>query len=185
MINEIKTETEQRMKKSIEALKHDLGKIRTGRAHPGLLDHVKVSYYGSEMPLRQAAKISVEDARTLSVVAFDKGMVAAIEKAIRGADLGLNPSTAGTIIRVPLPALTEERRRDMVKIVRHEGETAKVAVRNARREANADFKELVKAKEISEDEERRAIEAVQKLTDQHITEIDKLVAAKEDELLKL
>lgn len=185
MINEIKAEAEQRMKKSVEALKHDLSKIRTGRAHPSLLDHIKVSYYGSEMPLKQVAKVAIEDSRTLSVVAFDKGMVQAIEKAIMSADLGLNPNTAGSVIRVPLPALTEERRRDMIKIVRHEGETAKVAVRNVRREANSDFKELTKAKEASEDEERRATEAVQKLTDQYVAEIDKWVSAKEDELLKV
>lgn len=185
MIEEIKEDARQRMGKSIEALKHELSKIRTGRAHPSLLDHIKVDYYGAEVPLAQAANIAVEDARTLSITPWEKQMVPVIEKAIMTSDLGLNPNTAGTVIRIPLPPLTEERRRDLVRIVRHEAENARVAVRNIRRDANSDFKELLKEKEISEDEERRAQEAIQKLTDQFVEQIDQLLAAKEAELMEV
>jgi len=185
MIEDIRKDAEQRMKKSIEALKTELAKIRTGRAHVSILDHITVEYYGGEVPLSQVAKLNVEDARTLTVTPWEKDMVGKVEKAIMMSDLGLNPSTAGNVIRVPMPMLTEERRRDLVKVVRHEGENAKVAIRNIRRDANGDFKTLLKEKEISEDEERRAEEAVQKLTDTFVAEVDALVEAKEKELMEV
>ena len=185
MIDDIKKDAEIRMGKSIESLKNELTKIRTGRANVSLLDHVMVEYYGSEVPIAQAATVSVEDARTLSVSPWEKSLVPAIEKAIMSSDMGLNPVTSGDVIRVPLPALTEERRKDFVKLVRQEAEQARVAVRNIRRDANADFKELVKEKEISEDDERVALDFVQKLTDKHIKEIDEMLADKEKELMEI
>jgi len=185
MLEEIKVDARARMGKSIEALKQELSKIRTGRAHPSLLDHIKVDYYGSEVPLAQAANVSVEDSRTLMIVPWEKAMVQAIEKAIMKSDLGLNPNTAGTAIRIPMPQLTEERRKDMVRVVRAEGEGARVAVRNIRRDANNDFKELLKAKEISEDDAHRAEDAIQKLTDEFIDKIDKVLAVKEAELMEI
>ena len=184
-INDVTTDAKTRMARSIDALRQELSKVRTGRAHPSLLDHVRVSYYGSDMPLNQVANVSVHDARTLGVAPYDKGMVSAVEKAIRDSDLGLNPVTAGTLIRVPLPALTEERRRDLIKVVRHEAEAARVAVRNVRREANHALKELVKEKLVSEDQERRAEEEVQKLTDRFIVEVDKVLQAKEADLMEI
>lgn len=185
MIEEIKQDAEERMRKSVESLKQELGKVRTGRAHAGLLDHITVSYYGNEVPLKQVANITAEDARTLSISPWEKNLVAAIEKAIMTSDLGLNPASAGSVIRVPMPPLTEERRRDLVRVVRQEAEGARVAVRNIRRDANSDFKDLVKEKEISEDDERRAQEVIQKLTDRYIKEVDKLLAAKEEELMEV
>ncbi len=182
-IAEIKKNTEEKMHKSIESLKLDLAKVRTGRAHTGLLDHVMVDYYGAMMPINQVANMNLVDARTISVQPWEKKMVQAVEKAIRESDLGLNPQTQGDIIRVPMPALTEERRRDLVKVIRHEGEGAKVAVRNLRRDANQSLKDLVKAKEISEDDERRAQDEVQKITDRCIAEIDKQLAQKEAEIM--
>lgn len=183
MISDLKKNTEQKMHKSLEALKNDLAKVRTGRAHTGLLDHVQVDYYGSMMPINQVANVTLVDARTLGVQAWEKNMVAKVEKAIRESDLGLNPATQGDLIRVPMPPLTEERRRDLTKVVKSEGENAKVAVRNLRRDANNSLKDAVKAKEISEDDERRTQDDIQKLTDKHIAEIDKLVAQKEAELM--
>jgi ribosome recycling factor len=185
MIEEIKQDARARMKKSIEALGHELSKIRTGRAHPSLLDHIKVDYYGSEVPLTQAANIVAEDSRTLSVTPWEKAMVPVIEKAIMTSDLGLNPNTAGTVIRIPMPPLTEERRKDLVRVVRAEGEGARVAIRNIRRDANNDLKELLKEKEISEDDERRATDDIQKLTDEFVKEVDKLLAVKEAELMEI
>jgi ribosome recycling factor len=185
MIDEIKEDARTRMGKSIEAFKHELSKIRTGRAHPSLLDHIKVDYYGSDVPLAQAANVSVEDSRTLLVTPWEKSMVQVIEKAIMTSDLGLNPNTAGTAIRIPMPPLTEERRKDLVRIVRSEAEGARVAVRNIRRDANNDFKELLKEKEISEDEEHRAQDDIQKLTDHFVEEADKLLAVKEAELMEI
>ena len=185
MIADIKKDAEQRMQKSIDALKNDLTKIRTGRAHPSLLDQVMVDYYGSEVPLSQVANVSTEDARTLKVVPWEKPMAAKIEKAILTSNLGLNPANDGNAIRVPLPALTEERRRDLVKLVKGEAEGARVAVRNIRRDANSDFKALLKEKEISEDDERRAGEDIQKITDKFVAEVDKRLAAKEAELMKV
>ncbi len=174
-----------RMDKTIEAFKLTLGKVRTGRAHPSLLDHLVVDYYGSDVPISQVANIGVEDARTLTVTPWEKTMVQAIEKAILKSDLGLNPSTAGTVMRIPMPPLTEETRRDLVKVVRHDGEAAKVAIRNIRRDANSDFKELLKEKEISEDEEHKAQDAIQKLTDAHVAGVDKILATKEAELMEM
>ena len=165
MINDIITDSKVRMEKSVDALKVQLTKVRTGRAHPSLLDGISVSYYGTDTPLRQVANVSIDDARTLAITVFDKSMTAAVEKAIMASDLGLNPMSAGTIIRVPLPALTEERRKSLVKLVRGEAENGRVAVRNIRRDANADLKALQKDKEISEDDERRAAEEIQKITD--------------------
>jgi ribosome recycling factor len=185
MIDDILKDAKSRMAKSVETLRHDLTKLRTGRAHTSLLDHIMVDYYGSEVPLRQVANVGVEDSRTLTVTPWEKPMVAVIEKAIMKSDLGLNPNTAGTVMRIPLPPLTEERRRDMIKVVRHEGEGARVAVRNIRRDANNDFKELLKEKEISEDEEHRAQEQIQKLTDQAIADIEKVLQAKEAELMEV
>lgn len=182
---QIKSNAEARMKKAIEALHGELAKLRTGRAHPSLLDHVMVPYYGNETPLSQVASISVADARTLLVTPWEKPLIPAIEKAIISANLGLNPANSGAGIRVPLPALTEERRRDMTKLVRAEGEDARVSVRNARRDANTQLKELVKKKTISEDDERRAQDEIQKITDKFIAEVDKLVAAKEKEVMEI
>lgn len=183
MISEVKKNTEAKMQKSIEALKSDLAKVRTGRAHTGLLDHVQVDYYGSMVPVNQVANITLVDARTIGVQPWEKGMGAKIEKAIRDSDLGLNPAAQGDLIRVPMPPLTEERRRDLTKVVKGEGENAKVAVRNLRRDANNSLKEGVKSKEISEDDERRTQDDIQKLTDKYIAEVDKLVAQKEAELM--
>ena len=185
MIDDIKQEAIARMVKSLDSLKQELVKLRTGRANPSLLDHVMVSYYGNETPLSQVASVGVADARTLLVTPWEKNMVGPIEKAILKSDLGLNPASAGTTIRVPLPPLTEERRRDMVKFVRHEGEGAKVAIRNIRRDANAQIKALLKDKKIAEDAERQAQDEVQKLTDRHIQEVDKALAAKEAELMEI
>lgn len=185
MIEDIKKDANTRMDKSIEAFKLELSKIRTGRANISLLDHVMVDYYGSEVPINQAATVSVEDARTLAVSPWEKAMVPAVEKAILNSDMGLNPVTAGDVIRVPLPALTEERRKDLVKLVRQEAEQGRVAVRNIRRDANADLKELVKEKEISEDEERMGLDAVQKLTDKHIHDIEGILETKEKELMEI
>jgi ribosome recycling factor len=183
MIADIKKVAEQKMKKSLEALKADLAKVRTGRAHTGILDHVMVDYYGTPTAIPQAANVTLIDARTIGVSPWEKKMAHAIEKAIRDSDLGLNPVTMGEMVRVPMPALTEERRRDLTKIVRGEGETAKVAVRNVRRDANTQLKELLKKKSVAEDDERRAQDDVQKLTDRHIAEIDKALQAKEAELM--
>jgi ribosome recycling factor len=182
-IAEIRKSTEQKMHKSVEALKQDLTKIRTGRAHTGLLDHIQVDYYGAMVPLAQVANVGLADARTLSIQPWEKKMVQPIEKAIRDSDLGLNPATTGDVIRVPMPPLTEERRKELTKVVRHEGENARVAVRNLRRDAIAHLKDLLKKKEVAEDEERRAQDEIQKLTDKHIAELDKLVAEKEKEIM--
>lgn len=183
MLNEVKKTAEQKMQKSLESLKADLAKVRTGRAHTGLLDHVMVEYYGSMVAVNQVASVNLGDARTLNVQPYEKNMVAKVEKAIRDSDLGLNPATNGDMIRVPMPMLTEERRREMTKIVRTEGENAKVAIRNVRRDANDALKKLTKEKEISEDDERRMQDEVQKLTDKFVVEIDKLLQAKEAELM--
>jgi ribosome recycling factor len=183
MIAELKKTAEQRMQKSLDALKHDLTRVRTGRAQPSLLEPVQVDYYGSLVPLSQVANITVEDARTLLVNPWEKNLIGAIEKAIINADLGLNPTNAGTVLRVPLPALTEERRKELVKVVKNEGESAKVAVRNIRRDANAELKTALKNKQITEDEARSAEEAIQKLTDKYVSEIDKILEQKEKELL--
>lgn len=185
MIDDILKDAKERMAKSVETLRHELTKLRTGRAHTSLLDHITVDYYGSEVPLKQVANVNVEDARTLTVTPWEKQMVQVIEKAIMKSDLGLNPNTAGTVMRIPLPPLTEERRRDMIKVVRHEAEGARVAVRNIRRDANNDFKELLKEKEISEDDERRAQEQIQKLTDAAIADVEKVLQAKEAELMEI
>jgi ribosome recycling factor len=182
-IAEIKKSCEQKMLKSMEALRADLTKVRTGRAHTGLLDHVMVDYYGTMMPINQVANVNLLDARTISVQPWEKKMAQAVEKAIRESDLGLNPQSQGDLIRVPMPALTEERRRDLVKLIKHEGEGAKVAVRNLRRDANQQLKDLVKAKETSEDDERRAQDDIQKMTDRFIVEIDKHVSQKEVEIM--
>ena len=185
MIDDITKDAEVRMGKSVEALKTELTKLRTGRAHPSLLDHLRVDYYGSPVPISQVANVGVGDARTLTVQPWEKTMVQPVEKAILESDLGLNPATAGTMIRIPLPPLTEERRRDLAKVVKGEGEQAKVAIRNIRRDANGDFKDLLKEKEISEDEERRAEEGMQKLTDKYVAEVDKVVEVKEKELMEI
>ena len=185
MINEIKTDADTRMKKTLESLKNDLAKIRTGRAHPSLLDSVTVDYYGSEVPLSQVANISILDSRTLSLTPWEKPMVKVIEKAIMASDLGLNPSTTGDLIRIPLPPLTEERRKDLTKVVRKEGEGSKVAIRNIRRDANGSLKELLKEKEIAEDEERKAQDVVQKLTDEHVKKVDELLKVKEKDLMEI
>jgi ribosome recycling factor len=185
MINDIKKDAAARMGKTVEALGHELAKIRTGRAHPSLLDHVMVSYYGSDMPIKQVANVTVEDARTLAITPWERNMVQAVEKAIMQSDLGLNPNTAGTVIRVPMPALTEERRRDLIKVARHEAEQARVAVRNIRRDANGELKELVKEKMISEDDERRGQEIIQKLTDQYVKEVDQVLEQKETDLMAI
>ena len=183
MIADIKKTAEQKMKKSLESLKTDLAKVRTGRAHPGILDHVMVDYYGTPTAIPGVANVTLIDARTIGVAPWEKKMAGTIEKAIRDADLGLNPSTTGDIVRVPMPSLTEERRRDLTKIVKGEGENAKVAVRNVRRDANTHLKDLLKKKSVPEDEERHAQDEIQKLTDRHIAEIDKALQAKEAELM--
>jgi len=185
MIDEITEDAKMRMNKSVDSLRTALTKIRTGRAHPSLLDQVMVDYYGSMTPIKQVANVVAEDSRTLAVTPWEKPMVGAIEKAIMTADLGLNPASQGTVIRVPMPMLTEERRRDLVKVVKSEGEAGKVAVRNIRRDANSDFKDLLKEKEISEDEARGAEDAIQKLTDKFVAEIDKLLEAKEKEMMEI
>lgn len=185
MISELKKNIEQKMLKSVEALKTDLAKVRTGRAHTGLLDHVMVEYYGSMVPVNQVANITLIDARTIGVQTWEKPMLGKVERAIRDSDLGLNPANMGELLRVPMPALTEERRRDLTKVVRHEGETAKVAIRNLRRDANQQLKDAVKDKEISEDDERRGEDEIQKLTDRYVAEIDKLLAQKEQELMQI
>lgn len=183
MIADLKKTTESKMLKSLEALKNDLAKVRTGRAHTGLLDHIQVEYYGSLVPLANVANITLVDARTIGVQPWEKPMVAKVEKAIRDSDLGLNPATQGELIRVPMPALTEERRRELTKVVKQEGETAKVAVRNLRRDANNALKDAVKAKTISEDDERKTQDDIQKLTDKYVAEVDKMLAQKESELM--
>lgn len=183
MIADIKKAAEQKMQKTLEALKSDLGKVRTGRAHTGLLDHISVDYYGTPMPINQVANINLIDARTIGVAPWEKKMLGVVEKAIRDSDLGLNPMTVGEVIRVPMPALTEERRRDLTKVVKHEAETARVAMRNIRRDANAHLKELLKEKKVAEDDERRGQDEIQKLTDRHIAEIDKMLQIKETELM--
>ncbi len=185
MIDEIKQDAEQRMKKSIEALGVAFAKIRTGRAHPSIMDGVMVSYYGVDTPLKQVANINVEDARTLAISAWEKPMVPVIEKAIMAAGLGLNPSTSGDLIRVPMPALTEETRKQMVKLAKADAEAARVSVRNARRDANSDLKDLLKEKEISEDDEKRGEDLVQKLTDSYIAQVDKLLQEKEADLMEV
>lgn len=183
MVEDIKKSAEQKMHKSLEALKTDLAKIRTGRAHTGLLDHVMVEYYGSMVAVSQVANINLGDARTLNVQPYEKNMISKVEKAIRDCDLGLNPATNGDLVRVPMPMLTEERRRDLTKIVRTEGEGAKVAIRNVRRDANDALKKLIKDKAISEDDERRAQEEVQKMTDKAVAEVDKILQQKEIDLM--
>jgi ribosome recycling factor len=185
MINDIKQEAEKRMKKTVESLQHEMTKIRTGRANASLLDHVQVDYYGSLTPLSQVANVTSSDSRTLMVTPWEKNMVAAVEKAILTSDLGLNPATSGSAIRVPMPALTEERRKEMTRIVRGEAEQARVSVRNSRRDANNHLKDLVKDKAIAEDDERRAIDLIQKLTDKYIADIDSVLAQKEKDLMEI
>ena len=185
MIADVKKAAEQKMKKTLETLRADLGKVRTGRAHTGLLDHITVDYYGTPTPISQVGNVTLVDARTIGVTPWDKKMAPAIEKAIRSSDLGLNPATQGEVVRVPMPALTEERRKELIKVVRHEGENARVAVRNVRRDANNHLKDLLKQKKVAEDEERRAQDDVQKLTDRHIAEIDKLLQQKEADLMAI
>lgn len=185
MLEDILKDAAQRMGKSIESLKQAFSKVRTGRAHTSLLDHIKVDYYGSDVPLSQVANVSVSDSRTLTITPWEKPMVTVVEKAIMTSDLGLNPSTSGTVIRVNLPPLTEERRKDMIKVVRAEAEAGRVAIRNIRRDANSDFKDLLKEKEITEDEERGAEDEVQKLTDKYVAEVDKLLLQKEQDLMEI
>jgi len=182
-IADIQRSAEQKMQKSVEALKHDFAKIRTGRAHVGMLDHVQVDYYGSMVPLSQVAQVGLGDARTITIQPWEKKMIPVVEKAIRESELGLNPSTTGDIVRVPMPLLTEQRRKELVKIVKHEIENAKIAVRSLRRDANQQVKEMLKEKAISEDDDRRAEDAIQKLTDRYVIEIDKLGAEKENEVM--
>jgi len=185
MLDDLKKDALERMQKCVVAFKNELKRLRTGRAHPSLLEHIRVEYYGNEVPLNQAANIALEDARTLTVTPWDKGMVAAIEKAIMKSDLGLNPATAGTVIRVPMPPLTEERRRDLTKVVRHEAENARVAVRNVRRDVMNELKDMLKEKLVSQDDDRRAQDDVQKLTDKHVAEIDQVLGEKEKELMQI
>jgi ribosome recycling factor len=185
MLEDVKKDATQRMQKSVQAFRNDLKKLRTGRAHPSLVEHLKVEYYGNDVPLLQVASISVEDARTLAVSPWERNMVQVIEKAILRSDLGLTPSTAGQVIRIPLPALTEERRRELTKVVRHEAENARVGVRNVRRDVMSELKEMLKEKLLSQDDEKRAHEEVQKLTDKHIAEIDHVLAEKEKELMQV
>ena len=185
MLDEIKNDAGNRMDKSVASLRQELTKLRTGRAHTSLLDHITVEYYGSEVPLNQCANVNVEDPRTLAVTPWEKTMVQPIEKAIQNSDLGLNPASAGTVIRVPLPPLTEERRKDMIKLVRHEAENGRVAVRNIRRDAIHDIKELLKEKMIGEDDEHRAEDEIQTITDRHVANIDKVLAEKESELMEI
>ena len=185
MIPELKKSAEQKMQKSLEALKNDLGKVRTGRAHTGLLDHIHVEYYGSLVPLSQVANVTLIDNRTIGVQVWEKAMAGKVEKSIRDSDLGLNPAAQGEIIRIPMPALTEERRRELIKVVKGEGENAKVAIRNLRRDANHTLKEALKKKEVSEDDERRAQDEIQKLTDRYVAEVDKALADKEKDLMAI
>ena len=185
MIAELKKVSESKMQKTLESLKNDLQRIRTGRAHTGLLDHIQVDYYGSMVPVNQIANVTLVDARTIGVQPWEKNMMQKVEKAIRDSDLGLNPASQGEIIRVPMPALTEERRKEMIKVVKHEGETAKVAIRNLRRDANTQLKDALKKHEIPEDDERRAQDEVQKLTDKFVVEVDKMLAQKEAELMQV
>lgn len=185
MIEDIKKDAAERMAKCVAALRNELKKLRTGRASTNLLEHLRVDYYGSEVPLQQVANVAVEDSRTLTVVPWEKQMVPVIEKAIMKSDLGLNPATAGTVIRVPLPALTEERRRDLSKVVRHEGENARVAIRNVRRDVMHELKEMLKEKLVSEDDDHRAQDDVQKLTDRYVAEVDQVIAEKEKELMQV
>lgn len=185
MIPELKKTTESKMQKSLEVLKHDLAKVRTGRAHTGLLDHIHVDYYGSPVPINQVANVTLVDSRTIGVQPWEKNMLQKVEKAIRDSDLGLNPASQGDLIRVPMPPLSEERRRDLIKVVKHEGETAKVAIRNLRRDANASLKDALKKHEIPEDDERKAQDEIQKLTDKYVAEVDKMLAQKEAELMQV
>ncbi len=185
MLDDLKKDARERMAKCVQTFQSDLKKLRTGRAHPSLIEHLKIDYYGSEVPLQQVASIAVEEGRTLVVSPWEKGVVQAIEKAIHKSDLGLNPMTAGTIIRIPMPPLTEERRRDITKVLRHDAEGARVAVRNVRRDVMNDIKEMLKEKLISQDDERRAETDVQKLTDKHVAEVDQLLAAKEKEVMQV
>lgn len=185
MIDDLQKRTTERMKKTIESLKHEFAKIRTGRAHPSLLEHVHVNYYGNEVPLSQAANVTAEDSRTLAISPWDRSMIPAIEKAILTSDLGLNPSTSGTVIRVPLPPLTEQRRKELIKVVRHEAENSRVALRNIRRDANTELKTALKEKTVSEDDEKRSEEQIQKLTDQFVKEIDALLEEKEADLMAI
>ena len=185
MINDVKKTADQKMAKSLDALKHDLAKIRTGRAHTGLLDHIHVDYYGSMTPLSQVANVTLADARTIGVQPFEKKMIPVVEKAIRDSDLGLNPATSGDLIRIPMPALTEERRKELTKVVHKEAEAARIAVRNVRREANEHLKKLLKDKQCSEDDERHALVDLQKLTDRFIADIDKVMQAKEADLMAI
>ncbi len=183
MIVELKKSAEQKMQKSVETLKQDYQKVRTGRAHVGLLDHIQVDYYGSPMPINQVANVTLADARTIAVQPWEKKMIPVVEKAIRDSDLGLNPATSGEVVRVPMPPLTEERRRDLIKVVRHEAENARIAIRNVRRDANEHLKKALKNHEVAEDDERRALEDLQKLTDRYIGEIDKVLHTKEADLM--
>ena len=185
MLDDIKKDAGERMQKCVASLKNELKKLRTGRAHPSLLEHIRVDYYGTESPITQVANVALEDARTITVTPWDKSMVHAIEKAIMKSDLGLMPNTAGTVIRVPMPPLTEERRRDLTKVVRHEAENARVAVRNVRRDVMNELKEMLKEKLVSQDDDRRAQEEIQKLTDKHVAEIDQVLAEKEKELMQI
>lgn len=185
MLDDVKKDAAERMQKCVVALRNELKRLRTGRAHPSLLEHIRVDYYGTETPLNQVANVAIEDARTLTVTPWEKTMVSVIEKAIMKSDLGLMPATAGTVIRVPMPALTEERRRDLTKVVRHEAENARVAVRNVRRDIMNELKEMLKEKLLSQDEDRRAQDDVQKLTDKHVAEIDQVLAEKEKELMQV
>jgi ribosome recycling factor len=185
MISDVKKSAEQKMQKSVDTLKHDLGKVRTGRAHTGLLDHIHVDYYGSSVPINQVANITLADPRTIGVQPFEKKMVSTVEKAIRDSDLGLNPATSGDMIRVPMPPLTEERRKELIKVVHKEAEAAKVAIRNVRREANEQLKKLLRDKQCSEDDEHHAQADVQKLTDRYIADIDKVLHAKEQDLMAI
>ena len=185
MINDIKKDAAERMQKCVLAFRNELKRLRTGRAHTSLLEHIKVDYYGSEVPLQQVASVALEDARTITVTPWEKTMVGAIEKAIMKSDLGLTPNTAGTVIRVPMPPLTEERRRDLTKVVRHEAENARVAVRNVRRDVMSDLKDLLKEKLVSQDDDRRAQDEIQKLTDKYVAEIDQALAEKEKEVMQV
>jgi ribosome recycling factor len=185
MLEDIKKDAVERMQKCVVSFRNELKRLRTGRAHTSLLEHIRVDYYGSEVPLQQVANVAAEDARTLTVTPWEKSMVQAIEKAIMKSDLGLNPATAGTVIRVPMPPLTEERRRDLTKVVRHEAENARVAVRNVRRDVMNELKDMLKEKRVSQDDDRRAQDEVQKLTDKHVAEIDQILAEKEKELMQI
>jgi ribosome recycling factor len=184
-MHKVVKDAEMRMRKSIEAFKAEIAKLRTGRAHPSILDHVRIDYYGTEMPINQVANINASDARTLTISPWEKSMVSAIEKAILNSDLGLNPTSTGDLIRVPMPALNEERRKELIKVVRNEAEVARVGIRNVRRDANAELKELLKSKQITEDEERRITDDVQKITNKFVAEVDQLTTAKESDLMAI